>query len=77
MKYRVRLDMSFENEADARELLAVAQANIPKASIINTGLPNEESSFCELELCGHDEGKPCVIDTRTELKSSTPVAEKE
>lgn len=68
MKYRVRLDLSFENEADARELLAYAKNLSSKAVSINAGDVNEEIAFCDLELCRHDEGLPCTTLDRIEIK---------
>lgn len=70
MKYRVRADMSFDSEEDALKLMESAQVIMGKASIINAGLPNEEGSYCRLEYCGHDEGKPCIEISKTELKTS-------
>lgn len=69
MKYRVRADLSFEGESDARGLMLKAQELLPKASIINPGDVNEEIGFCDLEICGQDEGKPSVKIERTELKT--------
>lgn len=39
-----------------------------KAVSINEGSDNEEISFCELELCGHDEGLPCEKLDRVEVR---------
>lgn len=63
--------MSFDQEADAVNLVEMAQSKIGKAVIINAGLPNEEGSFCKYERCYHDESpsKPCVEISKTELKS--------
>lgn len=36
---------------------------------INEGEPDAEVSFCDLELCGHDEGLPCTNLERVEVKS--------
>ena len=47
MKYRVRLDLSFENEADAQSLMAYAKNLSGKAVSINEGEVNEEISFCD------------------------------
>ena len=59
MKYRVRLDLSFADGADAQSLMAYAKNLSSEAVSINEGEVNEEISFCDLELCGHDEGLPC------------------
>jgi hypothetical protein len=58
MKYRVRLDLLFNDEADARLLMNYAKNRAQKAVSINEGEPNEEIAFCDLELCRHDEGLP-------------------
>ena len=59
MKYRVRLDLSFDDEADARALMLYAKGLSSKAVSINEGQDNEEIAFCDLEICRHDEGLPC------------------
>jgi len=68
MKYRVRLDLSFDIEADARALMDYAKGLSSKAVSINEGSDNEEISFCDLELCRHDEGLPCTSLDRTEVR---------
>ena len=68
MKYRVRLDLSFENEADARSLMANAKQLSSKAVSINEGRDNEEIAFCDLEICRHDEGLPCEKLERVEIR---------
>ena len=55
MKYRVRLDMSFENEADAQSLMSYAKSVSGKATSINEGAVNEEIAFFDFEICRHDE----------------------
>ena len=40
-----------------------------QAVSINEGLDNEEISFCDYELCGHDEGKPCTKLERLEIRN--------
>ena len=69
MKYRVRIDLSFVNEADARSLMAYAKDLSGSATSINEGEVNEEISFCDLELCRHDEGLPCEKLERVEVKT--------
>jgi hypothetical protein len=59
MKYRVRLDLSFATEADARALVAYAKTLVAKASNINEKGINAEISNIDIHLCGHDQGKPC------------------
>ena len=68
MKYRVRVDLSFDSEADAQSVMNYARALTGKAVSINEGSDNEEISFCDLELCGHDEGKSCTRLDRVEVR---------
>ncbi len=68
MKYRVRVDLSFNSEADAKSVMNYAKALTGKVVSINEGEPNEEVSFCDLELCGHDEGLPCTRLDRLEVR---------
>ena len=68
MKYRVRLDLSFKNESDARLLMNYARGKAGKAVSINEGSDNQEISYCELERCGHDEGQPCTQLARHEVR---------
>ena len=71
MKYRVRLDLSFTNEADAQSLMAYAKNLSEKAVSINEGEVNEEIAFCDLEICRHDEGLPCEKLERIEIRKLT------
>jgi len=68
MKYRVRLDLPFDNEADAQALMNYAKEASKKAVSIREGEVNEEIAFCDLELCGHDEGLPCEGLERVEIR---------
>ena len=68
MKYRVRLDLSFENEVDAESLMTYAKNISGKAVSINEGEANEEIAFCDFELCRHDEGLPCTKLERVEIR---------
>lgn len=68
MKYRVRIDLSFANKADAQSLMAYAKNLSDNAVSINEGEPNEEISFSDLELCRHDEGLPCERLERLEIR---------
>ena len=70
MKYRVRLDLSFDNETDARSLMAYAKNISEKAVSINEGESNQEIAFCDLEICRHDEGLPCEKLERVEIRKS-------
>ena len=68
MKYRVRLDLSFDIEADAKLLMNYARKISGKAVSVNEGEANEEISFCDLEICRHDEGLPCTRLERVEVR---------
>ena len=68
MKYRVRLDLPFDNEADAKLLMNYAQKISTKAVSIKEGEANEEIAFCDLEICRHDEGLPCEKLERVEIR---------
>ncbi len=68
MKYRVRLDLSFISEPDAQALMTYAKQLSGKAVSINEGWDNEEISFCDLEICRHDEGLPCEKLERVEIR---------
>lgn len=68
MKYRMRLDLSFENETDARTLMDFVKGLTGKAASIKGGEVNEEIAFCDLEICRHDEGLPCEKLERVEIR---------
>ena len=68
MKYRVRVDLSFDAEADAQAVMNYAKGLIGKVVSINQGNQNEEISFCDLEICRHDEGLPCTRLDRVEVR---------
>ena len=69
MKYRVRLDLSFDDEADAQALMNYAKRAGKKAVSMREGEVNEEIAFCDLELCRHDEGLPCEKLERVEIRN--------
>lgn len=69
MKYRVRLDLAFDNEAEARLLMTYARNLSSQAVSVNEGSANAEIAFCELELCRHDEGLPCERLERVEVRT--------
>ena len=73
MKYRVRLDLSFDKEADAKLLLNYAKKISAKATSINEGKVNEEIAFCSYELNGHDENKSCQLIERVEVRKLSTV----
>ena len=68
MKYRVRVDLSFNGETDAQSLMDYIKQLSKKAVSINEGTDNEEISFCDLEICRHDEGLPCTRLERVEIR---------
>ena len=70
MKYRVRLDLSFDNESDAQALMGYAEELSSKAVSINEGRENEEISFYGMELCRHDGGLPCTRLDKVEVRKS-------
>jgi len=72
MKYRVRLDLSFDSQTDAQALMNYAKGLTSKAVSINEGQDNEEISFCDLEICRHDEGLPCERLERVEIRKLLP-----
>ncbi len=72
MKYRVRLDLSFDNEADAQALMNYAKRASKKAVSIREGEVNEEIAFVDLGICRHDEGLPCTKLERIEIGKCTP-----
>jgi len=73
MKYRVRLDLSFDNKADADTLVEQAKKLQSKATSINEGKPEEEIAYLDYEICRHDEGLPCQKIERLEVRSSISV----
>jgi len=72
MKYRVRVDLSFDNVSDAQVLMNYVKGLSNKAVSINEGEPNEEVAFCDLEICRHDEGLPCERLERVEIRKLLP-----
>ena len=75
MKYRVRIDLPFEDEADVRALMNYAKSVSSKAASIGEGSPSEEIAFCELEICRHDDpssGKGCEKLERVEIRKLLP-----
>ena len=70
MKYRVRTDLSFDDEADARSFMEYAKGISDRAVSINEGGNNEEVSFCDLEICRHDEHLPCTRLERIEVRNT-------
>ena len=70
MKYRVRVDLSFNDEADAQLLMDYARGLSSKAVSINEGGDNEEISFCDMEICRHDESfqEGCTRLDRVEVR---------
>jgi len=69
MKYRVRLDLSFDSGADAQSLVDYARVISSKVVSINEGEDNEEISFYDMEICRHDESLPCERLERVEIRN--------
>ncbi len=63
MKYRVRIDLSFDSESLATALMDSGKDFMESAAAPANGRP----AFCELEECRHDEGLPCTILERVEV----------
>jgi len=72
MKYRVRVDLSFDSESDAQALMYYAKGLAAKAVSLNEGRDDEEISFCDVEICRHDEGLPCERLERVEIRKLLP-----
>ena len=72
MKYRVRLDLSFADADDAQDLMSYAKSLSSRAVSINEGEVNEEISFCDVEICRHDEGLSCEKLERIEIRKLLP-----
>ncbi len=70
MKYRVRLDLSFDESADAQVVMDLARQLSGKAVSINEGSHNEEISFSDMEICRHEEGLPCTRLDRVEIRKA-------
>ena len=72
MKYRVRLDLSFDTETDAQALMDYAKQLSGKAVSINEGSDNEEISFVDMEICRHDESfqEGCTRLDRVEVRKA-------
>lgn len=64
MKYRVRLDLSFADGADAQSLMAYAK-NLSSLTVsINEDEVNEEMTVtANWHLCRHDSGLPCEVES--------------
>ena len=72
MKYRIRVDLSFNSQADAQALMDYARQISARAVSVNEGEVNEEIAFCDLEICRHDEGLPCERLERVEIRKLLP-----
>lgn len=72
MKYRVRLDLSFDSKSDAQVLMDYARGLGSRAVSINEGRDNEEISFSDMEICRHDEGLSCERLERVEIRKLLP-----
>lgn len=67
MKYRVRIDLAFTEQADAQALMDYARNISDKAVSVNAGKVSEETAFCDFEICRHEEGLPCTRLERLEV----------
>ena len=65
MKYRVRLDLSFDTEEMPQSIFKKAKLILSKA----VKLSEQEPSFIEIQKCYHDEvlAKKCEIIERIEV----------
>jgi len=63
MKYRIRLDLIFDEEEDAMKAFNFLKEKRVLFRTIRKGEPNEERSILEIHKCYHDEDptKPCEI----------------
>jgi len=63
MKYRVRVDMSFDNAYMLDSIYKKAEALMGDAVNINQGEANQEISCCSFNLYNHDAtpNQPCVV----------------
>jgi len=73
MKYRVRMDLTFDSEADAKKLMDLAKTLSAKATSINEGKDNEEIAYVDYHKCRHDEGLPCEKIERLEVREVIPL----
>jgi len=67
MFYRVRADIIFDVEDEARDFYHDCEIALPKGAIINPDQDNMEISQILLEECYHDESptQPCkIIETQ-------------
>ena len=76
MKHRVRIDLSFGKESEAKALIAYAKTLVGKAVSINEGEDNEEIAYCDHVKCYHDEvpTKPCEVIERVEVRKLRVIA---
>lgn len=63
MVYRLVVNMNFDYEHDADNIIDKALDSLEQAIIINPGQNNEERGYIELQQCFHDEDPttPCVV----------------
>ena len=76
MKYRVRIDLSFDSETDTTTLMEYLRFISDKAVSINEGKDNEEIAYFHFEKCFHDElpHKPCEKIEGVEIRKVSAVA---
>jgi len=73
MIWRVRADIPFESEDEARDFYHDCQLALPKGSVINPGLDTEEAGRILLEKCHHDEQPTEPCELISEENASPPV----
>jgi len=62
MKYRVSLDLAFDEEKHALNLKKEAENLLPEASNINEGKDNQEIGFIDYRECNHDDPTRTIPD---------------
>lgn len=79
MKYRVRVDLPFDNESDAIAFMTQCKVIIAKSTSINEDAMNAEIANIYYEKCYHDETptKPCEVLEKQEVRKGQVVVLKE
>ena len=66
MKYRLNLDLSFNDKKDMDDIIKAVKAVKSKAVTLKAGGMDEEKPRANWHECHHDEGKPCGKVTEIE-----------
>jgi hypothetical protein len=68
--FRVRIDLTFppECQKEAEQLQILAEKLSVKAININADKENMETSYVDIERCGHRLGLPCEKITHKDIK---------